>query len=93
MKKHQPTEKGKMEILGHEMFWEMIRSKTRSAFGIQQSRIYELNLYRDGTMVADYKNKWIRVPNAEDEAANLCLSYLIEHYGSEKKIKEKKKND
>ena len=89
--KHQLTEKGSMDILGHNMSWEMVRSRTRSAFGIQQSRIYELNLYRDGTLVADYYNKWIRVPDSEDEASNLCLRYLIDHYGSEKKTKERKK--
>lgn len=91
--RRQPTEKGHTEILGHEMDWEIIRSKTGSVFGIRQSRIYELNLYRDGTLVADYRKKWLRTPSEEDEAAILCINYLIEHYGSEKKAKEKKNHD
>ena len=91
--KHQPTEKGKMEINGCQMNWEMIRSKTPSIFGIDQSRIYELNLYRDGTLTADYNRKWIRVPDTEDEASSLCLQYLVGRYGKEKEKKEKKDHD
>ena len=84
MERYRIPEKGKMELLGHTMNWEILRNETGSALGINQSRICELNLYRDGTIVADYCNKWIRKPNAEDEASNLCINYLIERYGSEK---------
>ena len=84
------SEKGKMTINGKEMRWEMIRSKSPSAFGIHGSRIFELNLYRDGTIVADYNKRWLTPVSSEDEEANLCLSYLIERYGGEKKKKEKK---
>ena len=82
-------EKGKMTINGHEMSWEIIRSKTPSVFGLYHSRIYELNIFRDGTMTADYNKKWIRAPHADDEETPLCIQSLIEKYGSEK-IKTRK---
>lgn len=91
MKKPIP-EKGKMTINGHQMNWEMFRSEKPSALGISQSRIYELNLFRDGTMTADYNRKWIRTPSSDDEESALCLSHLIERFGKEKS-KEKRKEE
>lgn len=83
MKKPIP-EKGKMTINGHQMDWQMFRSEKPSVMGISQSRIYELNLYRDGTMTADYNRKWIRIPSQDDEESALCLTYLTERFGQEK---------
>lgn len=83
-------EKGKMTINGHEMSWEIIRSKTTSVFGINQSRIFELNIYRDGTLTADYNKKWLRVPYIEDEETTLCLNEILSKYGQEKPVKTRK---
>jgi hypothetical protein len=88
--KNAIVEKGKTEINGHQMSWEILRSEKPSAFGIQQSRIYELNLYRDGTLTADFNKKWIKVPYVEDEESHMCIQSLVEKYGKEKKTRSKK---
>lgn len=78
-------------IDGHKMDYEMVRSKTPSVFGIQQSRIYELNLYRDGTLTADYNKRWLRTPYIDDEVSKRCIDELVDKFGSEK-VKERSKN-
>ncbi len=92
MPKYFYPEKGKFEIQGHEITYEMTRSQEPSIFGIQGSRIFELNMYRDGTMTVDYNKKWIKVPYGEDEISHLALQHLIEQFGQAKAKKEKKKN-
>ena len=89
MKKIVVPEKGSLTINGHEMSYEMMRSKTPSIFGIHGSRIYELNLYRDGTLTADYNRKWLRVPYVEDEESQLAINELINRFGKES-VKKKK---
>ena len=91
MPKKSVPERGKMDINGHKMEWEIHRSQNPSIFGINQSRIFELNLYRDGTMTADFNKKWIKVPYVEDEESALCIQHLIDTYG--KVIKRTKKGD
>lgn len=83
------VEKGNMDINGHKMSWEMIRSQSPSVFGVNQSRIYELNLYRDGTLTADFNKKWIRVPYVDDEESALCIQHLVKTYGSKTERKKK----
>jgi len=90
MKRSSP-EKGTMIINGHTMAFEIIRSEKPSAFGVYQSRIYEMNIFRDGTLTADFNKKWIKVPNADDEETPLAIGHLIDAYGKEKiKIRKEK---
>lgn len=90
MAKHFTPEKGNFEIQGHSIHYEMIRSQDPSIFGIQGSRIFELNLWRDGTLTVDYNKKWIKIPYGEDEISHLALQQLIEKFGQAKPKKEKK---
>ena len=84
-------EKGEMEIQGAKMSWTMIRSKAESAFGIRGSRIFHLELYKNGTLVGEYDRGWGKKIQAEDEESALCLSYLISRYGKNKPIRRKEK--
>ena len=83
-------EKGSMDIQGHHMVYEMVRSKEPSVFGIEQSRIFELNLWRDGTLTADYNRKWLKAPYPEDDASHMAIQTLIKDYGQVKQKKRKK---
>jgi hypothetical protein len=94
MPKKAVPEKGKMDINGHVMEWEIFRSQNPSVFGINQSRIYELNIYRDGALTVDFNKKWIKVPYVEDEESSLCMQYLLDTYGKKViRIKKGEKND
>lgn len=89
MLRHFKPEKGSLDINGHKYQYEMLRSKEPSDFGIRRSRIFELNLYRDGTLVADFDKKWLIKPsedNADDQAA---MNELIDKFGAAKAKKEK----
>lgn len=89
MKSRFPEERGNMTINGHKMEWVLKRSKGESCFGIRSSRIFELELKKDGEVTLEYGRGYSRRPNQEDEETALCLSHLIERYGRVKK-KEKK---
>lgn len=93
MPRYFTPEKGKFELEGHEIRYEMIRSNEPSAFGIQGSRIFELNLFKDGTMIADYCKKWIKVPYGEDDIGHMALQYMVEKYGQAKPKKMKKEKN
>lgn len=90
MARQVKTEKGEMDILGRHFVYEMIRSKEPSAFGIQESRIYELNLWRNGTLTADYNKKWLKKPDVEDRASQIAVNELVREYGAAKEKKMKK---
>ena len=83
------AENGKMEINGHLMEWQMMRSKSSSAFGIRGSRIFQLTLKKDGAVIGEYAYGWSKKISDEDEEGALCLSYLVDKYG--KDIPRKKK--
>lgn len=89
MKNVYPEENGKIEINGHWMEWKMRRSKGGSIFGIHGSRIFELSLMKDKGLTLEYNRGYLRKPEKEDEETALCLSYLLDKFGKEKK-KEKK---
>lgn len=89
MKRPYTEEKGEMLINGHKMSWNMIRSEKPSVFGIQESRIYELNIFRDGTLTADYNRKWLKPPYIEDDETPICINYLVQRFGQENKKKKK----
>ena len=84
-----PEEKGSVMINGHKMEYVMKRSKGESCFGIQSSRIFFLKLDKDGKSTADYDRGYSLKPDKEDEETALCISYLVDRYGRNKK-KEKK---
>ena len=85
-------EKGKMEIQGHSISYEMVRSKEPSVFGIQGSRIFELNVYKDGTLILDFDKKWLIDRGKEDEIGQIVLQKLLDQFGQPKAKKEKQKN-
>lgn len=89
MKKVYPEEKGKLMIQGHQMEWVLRRSKGESAFGIRGSRIFMLSVSRDGKQTLNYDHGYSLKPGPEDEETTLCLSFLIDKYGKEKR-KERK---
>ena len=84
MAKNYPLEHGEISIHGVRMGWSMRRSKGESAFGIQGSRIFYLEMRRNGKEIAKYDRAWeTPIPN-EDEEAALTLQYLIDKYGRNK---------
>lgn len=89
MKSVYPEEKGKTMINGHQMEWVLRRSKGESCFGIRSSRIFELVLKKDGKVTLEYERGYSKEPDKEDEESVLCLNYLLDKYGRNKK-KEKK---
>lgn len=89
MKNVYPDEYGKTTINGHKMEWRFKRSKAESAFGIRGSRIFELELKRDGTITAEYGHGWSKLIQKDDEESTLCLEHILNTYGKEKR-KEKK---
>ena len=84
MPKNFIPEKGKMTIQDHEIKYEMVRSKEPSVFGIQGSRIFELNLYKDGTMIMDYNKGWIIDRGKTDEIGKIALQQLLDQFGHPK---------
>ena len=92
MSRNFTPEKGNFEIQGHSIHYEMVRSQEPSAFGIQGSRIFELNLWRDGTLTVDYNRKWIKIPYGEDDVSHMALQQLVDKYGQAKpkKVKTRK---
>ena len=88
MKKLYPEEKGKLTLNGHKMEWVFRRSKGESAFGIRSSRIFELQIKRDGVVTLEYGRGLSIKPSPEDEETPLCLNHVINTYGRNKK-KEK----
>ena len=89
MKTVYPEEKGKITINGVKMDWVFKRSKSESAFGIRGSRIFELTIMKDGKKTLEYGRGYLLKPDKEDEETALCLSYLVDKFGIQKK-KEKK---
>ena len=88
MKTRYPEEKGKIELNGHKMEWTFKRSKGESAFGIRASRIFELEIKRDGAVTLAYGRGMSIRPEKDDEETALCLNHVINTYGRNKK-KEK----
>ena len=84
-----PEETGQMTINGKKMEWTFRRSKAESAFGIRGTRIFALTLKKDGSVVGDYGMGWDKKIPSEDEESALCLTYLLDRFGKQKK-KEKK---
>ena len=89
MKKVYPDEYGKTTINGHKMEWRFKRSKSESIFGIRGSRIFELEIKRDGIVTAEYGRGWAKLISKDDEESSLCLEHILKTYGKEKR-KEKK---
>lgn len=89
MKRVYPDERGKATINNHKFEWRFKRSKGESIFGIKGSRIFELDLNKDGALVGSYEKGWSkRIPD-DDSDSKLCLDHIIATYGKEKR-KEKK---
>ena len=90
-KQHFMPEHGSTTINGHEMEWTMQRCKTPSAFGVRGSRIFYLELKKDGKVVGVFNRGWdiARKPDKEDEETALCLSYLVDRFGREMPRKKK----
>ena len=82
-KQHYQPESGSMVIMGKKMEWTMKRSKTASAFGVYGSRIFYLELKKDGKVVGLYDRGWSigKKIDKEDEEGTLCLRYLVDKYG------------
>lgn len=89
-KNRYPQESGSMTINGSKMEWIFRRTKGEGAFGIRASRIYQLELKKNGNLVAEYDLGWSKKISDDDEESALCLTYLIDRYGHER-VKTKKK--
>ena len=79
-----PMETGEIVINGQRMSWNMRRSKSESAFGIRGSRIFELELKKNGRVIGAYDMGWGFQISKEEEEGALCLSYIIDRYGRTK---------
>ena len=80
---------GSIEINGYKMEFVMRRSKTESAFGIRGSRIFELEMKKDGNVTGKYAQGWLKQVSEEDEETALLLSYLVDKYGRSRPKKKK----
>lgn len=89
MKKVYPDEYGKTTINGQKMEWRFKRSKSESAFGIRGSRIFELEIKRNGMVSAAYERGWTKQIAKDDEESPLCLEHILKTYGKEKATKRK----
>ena len=92
-KQHYQSETGSMTINGHKMDWTMQRSKTASAFGVRGSRIFYLEMKKDGNVCGVYNRGWLigKKIDKEDEEAYLCLSLLVDKYGKDNPRKKKER--
>lgn len=91
-KQHFQPEKGSITIHGHKMEWKMARSKNSSIFGIRGSRIFNLELMKDGNLIGVYDRGWDISKGKlyeEDEEAALCISYLVDKFGKDTPRKRK----
>ena len=90
-KQHFTNENGEITINGHKMSWTMKRCRTASAFGIRGSRIFFLEMKKDGRVIGKFDHGWdiSNKPDKDDEEAALLISYLVDKYG--KDIPKKKK--
>lgn len=86
---HYQTESGNIVINHHRMSWTLKRSKGESCFGIQGSRIFELELKKDESLIGAYNRGWDKRIPQEDEEGSLALGYIIRTYGKEKMKKKK----
>lgn len=86
---HYQTESGSIVINHCRMSWNLKRSKGESCFGIQGSRIFELELKKDNTVIGLYNRGWDKKVTDEDEEGALALSYILRNYGKEKEKKRK----
>lgn len=82
-KTHYANETGEMTIHGARMAWTMKRSKTESAFGIRGSRIFYLELKKNGMVIGSYDRGWTKQISKEDEEGSLCLSFLVDKFGKQ----------
>lgn len=89
MKKVYPDEYGKTTINGQKMEWRFKRSKSESFFGIRGSRIFELEIKRNGKVSAAYERGWVKQIAKDDEETTLCLEHILGTYGKEKQNKRK----
>ena len=90
MKSVYPDEYGKTTINGAKMEWRFKRSKGESIFGIRGSRIFELELKRNGIISGSYERGWSKKIANDDEESSLCLEHILNTYGREKR-KEKER--
>lgn len=93
MKTVYPEEKGSIKIQDHNMRWTLRRSKGESCFGINGSRIFELSIYKDDVLVLLYMRGYSRKPDKSDEATQVCLKYLLDKFGKEKRKEKKMQNE
>lgn len=88
MKTFYKEEQGKTTFNGHKFEWKMKRTKGESAFGIKGSRIFGLEIKKDGFITGVYDRGWtVRIRNDDDDT-KLCLEHLLNTYGKEKKKKK-----
>ena len=87
-KNEYPEEKGKTMINGMNMEWSLRRSKSESAFGIRGSRIFEMTIRRNGMESAVYNRGWEKRIDKDDEETTLCMEYLLDRFGKEKRRKQ-----
>lgn len=88
MKTFYKEEQGKTTFNGHKFEWKMKRTKGESVFGIKGSRIFGLELEKDGAVVGLYDRGWLVRIKDDDDDTKLCLEHLLNTYGKEKKKKK-----
>lgn len=86
---YQTPENGTLTVNGCKMSWTLKRSKSGSAFGIRGSRIFQLELKKDGNVIGLYDYGWSVKIKEEDEEGALCLNYILDRYGKEAPKKKK----
>ena len=88
MKTFYNEEQGQTAFNGHKFEWKMKRTKGESVFGIKGSRIFGLQLKKDGAVVGLYDRGWLVRIKDDDADTKLCLEHLLNTYGKEKKKKK-----
>ena len=82
-------ERTKDVVNGHKMEAVFKRSKGESVFGVKGSRIFELEIKKDGQIVGSYDKGWTIRVNPEDEETKLFLTHILATFGKEKEKKRK----
>ena len=88
-KQHFQPERGSLVINKQKMEWKMQRTKTASAFGVRGSRIFDLEILRNGKVTGRYQKGWTQQIADEDEESALLLSFLVDKFGKDAPRKRK----
>lgn len=57
-----------------------MHKRTGSAFAIQGGRIFQLSLYKNGELMAEYDRGWEIKPDGSDDETDIALAFFLAKY-------------